>query len=286
MFSKLKVYGYSDINYIWSKKNISEDEITSIKALVITTPAWDDNTITLSTFNNNINASDISEVKEVVQYIVQKRNISGNKRSTVATIPYDCTSIEDYNVSDSSEYEYYIIPVYKEDNGKSMGEPITSNMISTDFGSVSIIGLLPTQDKNVYLVDTNNIWVFPLNVEHESFKQQYNKSILSGISKFPKISVNDTNYLTTNISCLIGNVDCSGETYSNDSIEVINKWKEFCINGCMKLYKDEKGHVIPCEITDMSYDFDNSILQMPTTISFQITQIDSAESLSVYNIEV
>lgn len=285
MYSKIKIYGDCNVNYIWGKKEFTEEE----KSTGVKTPIFDKDTITLSTFGGDITASDIKQDNNIIikGYTVFREAVGENKRYIAAKVGSEDTIVNDYNVCNNQKYKYYIIPTYynSEDNSEKIGEPIITDDITADFQCCSIVGLLPTNDKNMYKVDKNNVWSLGIDVSVENYKANFNKNTLNGIGRFPHLSTDTTNFLTLTVSSLIGDIACASNEYYGDTVNRIEDFIEFCHNGNLKLFKDCKGFVIPCDITDLSFSYDKECVQMPTTVNIEITQLDDRKNISVYGVE-
>ena len=226
-FSTLKVYGNCDINYVWSKKaTLTATDISSLTEKGIYSPSWDNTTVALATFMNTLNASNISET--VYGYLIHRQRLDEDVRYKVAEVDSTITNIKDFNIGSRANYQYFITPIYMKNGNKILGEPILTDNIETNFDSWSIISLTPTNEENSYIVDTDNIWNFYVDVEGGTFSINDDKSITSGLGKFPKTYVGETDYLTGNVKCLIGNVDCEID-YQNDDINKLRQWRKFCI---------------------------------------------------------
>ena len=282
-FSKLKINGNCDVNYTWSKKaDLTTEYVESIAQNGIYIPEWDGDTIMLATFSNTLNASNISGT--IYGYLIHRQKSNETVRYKIAEVNSTITNIKDFNIGNRATYQYFITPIYMNDGVKSLGEPILTDSIQTDFNSWSVIGLAPTTDENVFVVDVDNIWSFYIDIDGGTFSVNEDKTITTGLGKFPKTYVGETNYITGSLSCLIGNVSCEGKYYDDD-IEKLEKWRNFCNNGKLKLLKDRKGHIIPCEITDVSYENDDKFDELQSSISFNFTQLEDSKNISAYSIE-
>lgn len=278
--STIRIHGNCDVNYMWGKsEDLTDENINSLKEMKLNTPEWDKKTVILANFTKGLSASDIS--KNIDSYIIHKQKIDDDVRYKVAEVDADTLNIRDYNINNESLYQYYVTPVYMENEKRYIGEPIPTNQVKTEFDYWCIMSLDVTDIDNVYKVPKDDVWLFYVNVDSGAFKPVFDKSVMDNMGQFPKIYVGKKDYLTGNLSCYIGNVDNYLE-YQNDNISKIQKWREFCNNGKMKLLRDIKGHIIPCEITDTSYDVDDNLLAHPTTISFEFTQIADNKTISAY----
>lgn len=279
-FSSLKTYGNCDVNYVWSKnKGLLENEIDELVDKSIHVPEWNSSTVTLSVFNGGLEASNLS--KPITGYLIQRQQCDEDIRCDVTTVDSSVTSICDFNVGSRTLYQYYVIPIYNENDKIVYGEPISTEMVKTDFNSWSVVGLLPTQKPDVYIVDKNNIWNFYVNVSSGTFTINMGKSVTDSLGKFPRVYTNGADYISGSLSCYIGDVSCSAG-YEGDDIKLLKRWRNFCNNGCLKLLKDVKGHIIPCEITDASYDHDEEYDILPTTIAFSFVQLDDSDNITAY----
>ncbi len=282
MYSKIKLHGYCDVNYVWSKGgDLDETEIESIISNGIHSPVWDANTVTLSTFQDNINGNTNVEKNNIVKYVVQRKRIDEDKIYPVAEVSKENTRVYDFNIQNKNKFVYRIIPVLEDATYSSY---IESNEVSIDWSHITICDLLPTNIDKEYKVDKNNIWKFSLNIQPTPIKPTFNKRVVSGFGKFPKISQDNTNYLTLGFEALLGDVDCVGK-YFNDDIDKMEKWYSFCNNGNIKLLKDLRGNVIPCDIQDTSMQGNDGFVQQFTTLSFNVVQLDDRRNISAYSLE-
>jgi hypothetical protein len=70
-------------------------------------------------------------------------------------------------------------------------------------------------------------------------------------------------------------------TYT-DSVELANKWQQFCNNGLVKLFRDKQGNTIPVDITAKSFKYNDNYTPSNITISFDWVQIANENTVSVY----
>lgn len=283
MYSKIKIHGDCDVNYIWSKSgDLSEDEINSVYSNGIYSPVWDNNTVTLSTFQDDINGNQNIQNDNIVGYVVQRKRIDEDRLYSVVEVPKDETVVYDFNVQNKNSFTYRIIPVL---NDGTYGSYIETNNVPIDWTYISICDLVPTNKDNEYMVDKDNIWLFKLNITPNALKPVFNKQIINGLGQFPKFSQDNTNYLTFGLEALLGDVSCRGK-YFGDDVDKMEKWVSFCNSGNIKLLKDLRGNVIPCDIQDTSMQSSDNTIPQYTTISFNITQLDDRKNISAYSFEV
>lgn len=287
MFNEIKIYGYSDVNYIWSKKldTINDEEINNIKSNGIHSPVWDINTVMLANFKKDTSAGTFDQENEIIGYKVSKKEVGSDKFTTVDYTKHYEKQIEDYNVKNNTEYVYSVTPIYLIDGKEVLGETVLSENVTPDSEKFVIIGLLPTEDKNKYRVDEDNIWSFFLNAEEGDFSIRNNKQYTDGFKRFPKGYSGETDYLETTFKSYLGGIVCSSMEYGYDDIAKIEKWRAFCNSDCLKLFKDIKGHVIPCDIAMSNYSVDNSLDGIPTTINISIKEMRDYKDISVCEVK-
>lgn len=231
----------------------------------------------------SINLNNVED-SDAVKYFVQRHEVDYEKLYDVTTVENGCSVVYDFNIRNNKSYQYRIYPIYANNGAEVFGAPISTNTLYTDFYGWSIVGTKATEVDNEYIVDNDNIWSFGYNISANPIKPVYNKNYVTGFGQFPQLVQGDENYLEGGLSCLMGDVACNGK-YINDSIDSIEKWREFCNNGELKLLKDLKGHIIPCSIKDTTPTIDYSIIEKPTTISFNFVQLMDRENISVYGLE-
>ena len=287
MYGKIKIYGGCDVNYIWSKKGqLSNDDIDEIVNAGITSPKWDYDTITLSVFNNTLYANNYIVDENITGYSIQRKNTKENVIYPVAKIDNTDIYIYDYNIQNTNSYIYYITPIIFKDGVERYGEYLETSPINIDTNYITICDLLPSDEENKYIVDKKNIWAFELNIKSRDIQPTYNKRINTGFGKFPKTSHDNLNYLKMGFDTLLGNLECSSEKYINDNIEKLEKWYEFCNNGNIKLLKDIRGHVIPCDIETTSLTSSDETITPFTTVSFNVCQVADRKDISAYSMGV
>ena len=71
---------------------------------------------------------------------------------------------------------------------------------------------------------------------------------------------------------------------SNQSLDMLDKWREVCYSGNPKLLKDEKGQGFIVQIFDTSNTTNTTWDRMPETISFQWVQIADVKDINVVQI--
>lgn len=278
MYSKLKIHGNCDIDYIWSKKNeISDTEIESITSSGIANINWDANTVMLANFNENVNGRPSGVHENISRYLIQRKDVASGKIEDIATT--HCTKIKDWSCKSTLSYEYLITPIYVDENGnETFGSRIIIDATQAMWDGVSIIDLLPTGKKECYRADENNLWTFNLNIENITYTNNNDISYITTYSNFPREQRGKLNYLTASISCLVGDVTHQG--YEGDNISKLEAFRDFCTNGRLKLFKDFKGNVLPCSVRMNTDTSDVRTIEHQTTITFDVVQLAANTNMS------
>lgn len=282
MYSKIKIFGEQDVNYSWCKEGIStNDEIDIVVESGICTQTRDSKTITLATFVSNLSASESSTAQTVYGYKIQRLNTKEDILYKVADLDGDILRIQDYNIPNKNSFKYYITPIFVVNDIQTLGSPIVTDTITTDWIAWSVVGMNPTTTKDVYTVDEDQIWSFDLNVESDPVAPKYDKTYQEGFGRFAKAGYGDRNYIESGVKHLLGAVSQNGE-YINDNIQMLEKWEQFCNNGQLKLLKNRKGRVLPIDIKDTSSQDMDDVEDQVTTISFSYLQLADNKEISVY----
>lgn len=282
-YNTIKIHGGGDVNYVMcTTASLTDEEKKSLETADISTrPTWDDYTIMLAKFENeSIDANSYEITNDIKEYKIQRLEVGTDRLYEVATVDKTHTSIKDYNVRSQKSYQYRIVPV---NNNGDLLAPITTDAVETDWCGWSVVGIIPTKKKNVYTVDQENIWNFVANVKPQPKSLVNDMKIHTGFGKYPTAVQGELNYIETGMSCLIGDITCKG--YEGDTIDVIKKWRAFCSNEHLKLFKDPKGEIIPCIITDTTDNTDFGTAEQITEISFKVTQLLDETKISVYGLE-
>lgn len=116
--------------------------------------------------------------------------------------------ITDYSVRNRGIFSYSILPM----TSTVIGARIESNKIKTNWYEWIFTSIGRVRD-NIYRPIEQ--WVFKLNIEAGDVQHNVNKVFHQGLSKYPKLSVGRTNYITTSLTCLVS--DFKYETIYKDN---------------------------------------------------------------------
>lgn len=116
--------------------------------------------------------------------------------------------ITDFSVRNRGIFSYSILPL----TDTIIGVRIESNKIKTDWYEWVFTSIGRIRD-NIYRPIEQ--WVFKLNLTAGATQHNVNKVFHQGLSKYPKVSIGRTNYITTSLNCLIS--DFRYETIYKDN---------------------------------------------------------------------
>lgn len=278
MYDKITLCGDLNVDYMWARSN---SDITIPETPNLEKPVWDGHTVALAQFNKDASASSYDGGSfKFDKYKIYRKDKDSATLKYVATVDSYIKKIKDYTNFSNNECTYYIYPV--NDNNK-MGTVIKSSILKTSFNYWTIAGVVETGTKNVYEVDKDNIWSFYLNPEISSISQATQKSKKNGFTRYPKIQHSEVNYATGTMSFLLGDLNCIGDEYDNDTVTRKNKWVEFANSPTPKILTDPKGECLFVDITPMESSVNFNLIQSPTTIRFEFTEISDINNITVYD---
>ncbi len=181
--------------------------------------------------------------------------------------------IVDYAVGNNTVYNYIVFP--KVNNSFSI--PIVGQPIETKWWNWALIGLNRIDEFN-YSVDSNNIWLFDLNLTSEPLRQNIDKKQVANLTQFEKIVVGSQNYLTGGISALLGQF--RNEKFV-DTSELENELKSFVASSTLKILKDRKGNCFLVEVTSNSIDTDTNLNEQISTVALQFSEVGNIQDISI-----
>ena len=109
-------------------------------------------------------------------------------------------------------------------------------------------------------------------MQNSGVTQTLNKTTYTTFGKYARTNASNNNYATGSFSCLFG--EASNFVYYEDA-DKLEKWCEFINNGNMKLLKDIKGNAWIIDIVDSNVKPDDSLLEVPSTLTFSWVQLNS-----------
>lgn len=236
----------------------------------------------------------------------------------------DTVQLTDYNIHNHDYYEYLAVIAMPKSGGRYVYQLYENKddhdkivYSNTNWGSWSICNIEETDDENIY-VKTGNAWILGLNLNEEKLTQNLSVTSWDTLSKYPKLSLGERDYISSTVTCLLGKMeeitvsedpDASKDyryterinqssTYQEpinheqklifaDSIysreiEKYEEWVEFCSDGSLKLLKDLKGNAWIVQITSSpEASYNTQVNGIPTTVTFSWSEVMSADNISI-----
>lgn len=237
-------------------------------------PSLNNNSVALITFDdNNNNCRGITDSALGYTFSIYREKDNSNELEYITRINEGALSLVDYNVANQSQYLYY---VFKEDDDY-ISAANTSNVVNTCWWNWSLIGMNKGEDGNYY-VDTDNIWLFDLNIESADTTHNFTKTEYQNLTQYPKVSIGKINYASGSLTCLLGKIN--NNSYYEPA-EMTNAWRDFCVSGEIKLLRDRKGNSLIVEIMDASSNVMDETVEQARTITFSWTQTGNTNGMTI-----
>ena len=274
-FNRVTLLGEQLIDYLWiTNKVLTNAEILETEPYNYI-PSWTPDTIFLANFDDTLQAGSIKTLNEnIIKWLIYRKKNGNTSLDLVASIDAVHDFIMDYSVGNQTGYQYYIFPLTQ----NTIVSPIISDTITTDWWNWSLVDIEESTTKDLFYVNTDNIWNFELNIESGAMTQNLDKQTYVGFSQFPKVSTGNRDYYTGSLSCLIGKI--TNNVYI-DTIDTQENFRKFIKNGKQKLLKDRKGNAFLVDTTGNSFDVTDTLSEQVVAISFDWIQIGTIDDISI-----
>jgi len=274
-YDKVTLFENQYIDYLWTINKVANNTMIQNVRLYNYKPVWSSDTVLLANFDGDLGAGSVQTLNDsIILWSIYRKKTNETILNFVAKIDSINNFIIDYNVSNQTEYEYYVFP----ETATTVGEAMISDVLTTNWWSWSLTGIYESDINNLYYVDINNIWIFDMNINSGSMTQNINKQSYQGFSKFPKISSGEKNYLSGQLNCLIGKIE--NDLYI-DTIEMQKSFIDFVQSGSQKILKDRKGNIFIVDTTENTLEVMDNIKEQVVSVTFNWTQIGSTEEISI-----
>lgn len=274
--------GYKVILSVTTQSNFSTDnEITGTFKSINT----DDGSIQFSGYiDNNTNDIRIVHNKNVDSVLIEREDLETNE---ITNIDFRYVPIHDYLVASNKKYRYNLIEFAKNTDTITYGSKYTIDVITPSWHNWIIYSLIPwkgsgrTSTKETFRVTES--WKFCINAEESEIVQNLNHYTHTGYSSKPKITINNNNYISGSLSCIISDINPT-DAKITDSIYKVQAWNKFISENELFVLKNPKGDVWVISVTDnptRKYDYSNRIMQ--TTINFSFTECMDINDIAIVN---
>ena len=214
---------------------------------------WTEQTQLLVKFNGNFNGAALETAdsnSSLVGYKIYKK-IGKEDRSVYKIADIDNNSLtvcEDFLIGANCEYQYFVYPVFSPANNEkklSTNDPAVSDVLTLSYVPIKTVGLSKIDD-NIYTVDIDNVWRFELNVEDNGYTLNNSKTFMDSLNRYNQEYVGNLNYITKDVSGLIGMIDCySSDRGLIDTYDILTSWNNFSTSANLKCLIDSRGLILP-----------------------------------------
>ena len=219
------------MRYIWIEdRAITADEISKFSDLN-EIPVWDNETLMLAIFNENLRAGSIASDVPVTGWIVYSIESGSSFLKPILSVGATVNSFVDYTARNQVGIIYYIFPVF----GETIGSSAPSNMVVPNWWDWSLIVCDTVDDDTYYQSKT---YRFDLDVSSGSMSNNTTFNELQNFTKYAKVQNSQSNYWSGTLSAFIGNC---GVTYK-DTVERMEELKSLTTDNRDKFLKDRKGN--------------------------------------------
>lgn len=181
----------------------------------------------------------------------------------------------------------------------------TGKPVAVHWEDWTIVELIPEENgKNIPIVkktfraNLEQMWFFKYSLETGSLSQNISRNEFQTLGKYPKIGFGQSNFLSGDISVLLGseirpyrndayverlwmnNGDTT--TTTNERALMLKQWRDFVYSKNPKLLRDNKGQAWIVQIMSGTTSAKTTYRNQPDTISFQWKQVDSIDNVIIY----
>lgn len=276
-YNKITLFGKQTCDYLHIQKTEPSDEETSY---VNTEPKiWNENTLLLSAFNNNLDAGNSALVDKIDGYEIRRRRGSEPYSEYVCTLEKNKNKyIIDYLTANNNEYSYYIYP-----SSSKQGivlSPFKTEDVRTRWNYWSLIIVDESAEKNVYYM--NKIFKFEFNLTINDMNNNSNANVTQNFTKYPTVQYSTSNYWSGSLSALCGYISCK----DNELIQTPNMIKELkSLNSeSRKMFlKNCDGDIWEVKLNaPLNITTDNSFPQLKT-VKLSWVEVGEVSNISIIN---
>ena len=271
--SKITFNGGMSIDYIHIEDTTANKQKSFVEKYI---PVFNQNTSLLVTFADGYDGVGMIGNLEGYIYTIYREDVTlGTTMEYVGTITNGELTLTDYNINNHHQYQYLIFV----ETADYICTPQETDPINTCWNSWSIIGLMETDDKNMFIVDSKNIWELNFALESGDQIQNIDRVEYKNLTQYPKVSQGRSNYVSGSLSCLLGNVNNIGVYQEN--YDLLEKWRAFINNSGLKLLKDRRGHKYIVQTLTSSNKTKDETQEQMNVINFSWIEVRKIENISM-----
>lgn len=278
-YDKITIYPNQTVDYLIQITDVADSNDLAIVNDKNFMPTWNsflNRTNIMAPYTNNLISSFITGLTEnLLGWGVYRQKIGETALKKIGEIDKSAIYIDDYGVPNQASYRYFVFPLTENQIGINLASPnITTNWWNWSLTSIEKIG------DNIY--KPKETWIFDTNLESGSTNQNLDIVYHSNFTKYPKVAMGEMDYISGSLSCYLSNVDNDEGEYI-ESVDKLRAWRKFCADNTPKILKDRKGNIHLVSISDTTSSFLDESEKQVTTISFNYTEIDDINNISIYD---
>ena len=234
--AKVKLFGGVTYNAFGIDEGSHSDDLKETLTQAYGNYSWNSDTKLLANFNDTLVGSNFDGSYENIDHFQVYKTLGEQDTLHKVCQTENPTQrvIEDFTVGDLCDYQYYIFGICNNTmdvNGVQVNiktiAPLVSDKIQLHRGTVSVIGLVPTEEDNTYSIDEDNIWQLDINLTNDGYTLNTDKTFYQTQNAYGKATGGNRKQRTMSITGLLGKIDCSGDSQYIDTYDDIINWENF-----------------------------------------------------------
>ena len=273
-WNSIEISGIADFRYIWIKEAaLTQQEYESLLD-VDAVPVWDDTTLMLALFQDNLRAGNIESAVPVTGWIIYSVENGSSFLKPIRTVEAGTNTFTDYSVKNDTGVVYYVFPVFSD----KIGAAASSNMVVPNWWDWFLIVCDRTGDDSYYHLKT---YRFDLDVSSGSMANNTSFNELQNFTKYAKVQNSFSNYWSGTLSAYIGNC---GNTYE-DTVAQMEELKSLSTDGKDKFLKDRKGNFWKVRLNSaVSQKINDEYVEQAVVVTLGWMEIGDASNSVVTNL--
>lgn len=281
-FHTIKLYPNVKYKYLAASatrlKKCEIDNINSINRVL----SWSDipGAFLLVNYGTEINSKTPDNyINNLVGWRIYRQKASENTLQFVSETGELACGIEDYMCANQTPYTYYVYPIINNGISQSIGQPIKTDKVKTDWWNYGLIGFKKGEYGNYEPYAT---WLFDCNLTSTQIVQNLDITKFSTFLKTPKISKGKSNYQTMGVTALLGGISYKSNRYE-ENMDLLETWQDFVGECDLCIWKDRKGSIkIGTIFENPSAQYIDVISEQPTQISFMFIETDNINNFQIF----
>ena len=259
---------------LWAEEQLKTLQSKASSYDVDAVPVWDDTTLMLALFQNNLRAGNIESAVPVTGWIIYSVEDGSSFLKPIRTVGAGTNTFVDYSVKNATGVVYYVFPVF----GDKIGAAASSNRIIPDWWDWFLIVCDRIDDDTYYQLKT---YRFDLDVSSGSMANNTSFNELQNFTKYAKVQNSFSNYWSGTLSSYIGN--CAN-TYE-DTVAQMEELKSLSTDGKDKFLKDRKGNFWKVRLNSaVSQKINDEYVEQAVVVTLGWMEIGDASNSVVTNL--